>query len=707
MYKFGKAVVKGRFAILIISLILLVPSLFGMLGTRINYDILSYLPGDLDTMKGQDIMLEEFGKGGFAFVMIDGMQDKDVKELEKKFAEVDHVCDVIWYDSIADINLPKEALPKKLYDFFNSEDSTLMAVFFDKTSAADESLKALNEVKSIAGKQCFVAGMTAAISDIKDLTISETTGYVILAVCLTSAVLALTMDSFLIPVFFMLSVGMAILYNLGSNIFIGEISFITQALTAVLQLGVTIDYSIFLWHSYKEQQELHPGDNNEAMAQAISKTISSVVGSSVTTVAGFLALCFMSYKLGLDMGIVMAKGVVIGVIACVTVLPAMILIFDKALTKTMHRDLIPNLNKFSSFIIKHRAVCITAFLVILIPALYGYTHTDVYYDLTATLPKDLDSIVANTKLEEQFHMSTTHILMCDADLEPKAMNNMLSEMNKVDGVKFSLGLNSLLGPNIPKEVVPEKLTEALKSKNWQMVLIGSEYKTASDKVNKQIDSLQDILAKYDKKGMLIGEAPCTKDLITVTDRDFKVVSAVSMAAIFLIIFFVLRSFSLPLILVSVIEFAIFVNMAIPCYTKTTIPFIASIVIGTIQLGATVDYAILMSTRYKLERNSGHDKTEAVTIALSTSIKSIIVSALGFFAATFGVGVYSRVDMISQLCSLLSRGALISMVTVIFILPSMLMLFDPVIIRSTFGMKGARNTDKANKGRLGVHMPTVK
>ena len=704
MYKLGKAIVKSRFVILFLSLALLVPSVLGMLATRINYDILSYLPGSLDTMKGQDIMLDEFGKGGFAFVMIDGMQDKDVKELEKKFAQVDHVCDVIWYDSIADINLPKEVLPKKLYDFFNSDKATLMAVFFDETSAADGSLEALTEIKSIAGKECFVAGMTAAINDIKDLTVSETTGYVILAVCLTSLVLALTMDSFLIPVLFMISVGMAVLYNLGSNIFLGEISFITQALTAVLQLAVTIDYSIFLWHSYMEQKKEHPGDNNEAMAVAISKTISSVVGSSITTVAGFLALCFMSYKLGLDMGIVMAKGVVIGVIACVTILPSMILIFDKALTKTMHKDLVPSLDKLSKFIIKHRAVCITAFLVILIPALYGYTHTTVYYDLTATLPKDLDSIVANTKLEEEFHMSTTHVLMCDADLDSKSMNNMLSEMNKVDGVKFSLGLNSLLGPNIPKEVVPEKLTEALKSKNWQMVLIGSEYKTASDEVNAQIDTLQEILQKYDKKGMLIGEAPCTKDLITVTDRDFKVVSAVSILAIFLIIFLVLQSFSLPLILVAVIEFAIFVNMGLTCYLHTTIPFIASIVIGTIQLGATVDYAILMSTRYKSERNSGRDKTESVTIALQTSIKSIMVSALGFFAATFGVGIYSKVDMISQLCSLLSRGAIISMFTVILVLPSMLMLFDPVIIRSTFGMKNAKRERSRDHG---MQMPAIK
>ncbi|MBQ9868151.1 MAG: MMPL family transporter [Ruminococcus sp.] len=704
MYKFGKAVVKGRFIILILSFVLLVPSLIGMLGTRINYDILSYLPKDLDTMKGQDIMLDEFGKGGFAFVMIDGMQDKDVKKLESKLAKVDHVCDVIWYDSIADINLPKEVLPKKLYDFFNSENATLMAVFFDDTSASDASMKALEEVKDIAGKQCFVAGMTAAIDDIKDLTINETTGYVIIAVCLTSLVLALTMDSFLIPVFFMLSVGMAVLYNLGSNIFLGEISFITQALTAVLQLGVTIDYSIFLWHSYKEQQKLHPNDNKEAMAVAISKTISSVVGSSVTTVAGFLALCFMSYKLGLDMGIVMAKGVVIGVIACVTILPAMILIFDKALTKTMHRDLVPSLDKLSKFIIKHRAVCITAFLVILIPALYGYTHTNVYYDLTATLPKDLDSIVANTKLEEEFHMSTTHILMCDAELDSKSMNNMLKEMNKVDGVKFSLGLSSLIGPNIPREVIPDKLTQVLKSENWQMVLIGSEYKSASDEVNEQISKLQDIVEKYDKKAMLIGEAPCTKDLINITDRDFKVVSAVSILAIFLIIFFVLQSFSLPIILVSVIEFAIFVNMGLTSYLHTTIPFIASIVIGTIQLGATVDYAILMSTRYKSERNSGLGKTEAVTIALSTSIKSIIVSALGFFAATFGVGVFSKVDMISQLCSLLSRGAIISMITVIFMLPSMLMLFDPIIIRSTFGMKNAKRSKKSERG---VQMPAIK
>lgn len=704
MYKFGKAVVKCRFVIISLSIALLIPSVFGMLGTRINYDILSYLPKDLDTMRGQDIMLDEFGKGGFAFVMIDGMQDKDIKELENKFAKVDHICDVVWYDSIADIGLPREVLPKKLYDFFNSDNATLMAVFFDETSAADGSLEALEQIRSIAGKQCFISGMTAAISDIKDLTVSETTGYIILAVCLTSLVLAFTMESLLIPVLFMISVGMSVLYNLGSNIFLSEISFITKALTAVLQLGVTIDYSIFLWHSYKEQQSYHIGDNKEAMAVAISKTISSVVGSSVTTIAGFLALCFMSYKLGIDMGIVMAKGVVIGVIACVTILPSMILIFDKAINKTMHKDIIPSLDRLSKFIIRHRAVSITAFLVVLIPALYGYTHTDVYYDLTATLPKDLDSIVASTKLKDEFHMSTTHILLCDADMSSKSMNNMLDEINDVDGVKFSLGLNSLLGPNIPKQVVPQELTKSLKSENRQLVLIGSEYKTASNEVNRQITTIQNILEKYDKSAMLIGEAPCTKDLINVTDKDFKVVSSISILAIFLIIFFVLRSFSLPIILVAVIEFAIFVNMGLSCYLHTTIPFIASIVIGTIQLGATIDYAILMSTRYKSERSSGHDKTESVTIALQTSIKSVIVSALGFFAATFGVGIYSKVDMISQLCSLLSRGAIISMFTVVLILPSMLMLFDPIIVRSTFGMKSARKSDPKN---YGVQMPAVK
>lgn len=686
MQKFGRGVVKLRVPILIVSVLLLIPSIFGFLSTRINYDILSYLPSDIETMKGQDIMLDEFGKGGFSLVMLDGMDDKDVEKVKEKIEKVDHVCDVLWYDTLADVSLPKEVLPDDIYDFFNTDNSTMMAVFFDEATSADGSLEAVKEIRSIAGEQCFVSGMSSVVEDIKDLTMQEAPMYVVIAVILTSIILALTMDSFLIPLFFMLSVGMAIIYNMGTNFIQGEISFITEALAAVLQLAVTIDYSIFLWHSYKEEKEKHPGDNKEAMAVAIGKTITSVVSSSITTVAGFLALCFMSYELGMDMGIVMAKGVVIGVICCITVLPSMILVFDKALEKTMHKDLVPSLEKPSKFIIKHHAAFIVLFIVVLIPAVYGQINTNVYYNLTDTLPKDLNSVIANTKLDEEYNMATTHMLLVDADMEPKEVNSMLDEMGKVDGVSFSMSLDTLIGPSIPREIVPESVTKILKSDKWQLMLIGSEYKVASDEENAQIDELSKILKSYDKDGMLIGEAAATKDLIDITDHDFKVVNIVSIAAIFIIILIALRSVSLPIILVAVIEFAITVNMGVPCFTNTTIPFIASVVIGTIQLGATVDYAILMTTRYKTERNAGKDKHEAVTIALSTSMKSIMVSALGFFASTFGVGVYSSVDMISQLCTLMSRGAIISMITVICILPSMLMLFDKVIINTTMGMK---------------------
>lgn len=690
MQKFGRGVVKLRVPILIVSVLLLIPSIFGFVSTRINYDILSYLPSDIETMKGQDIMLDEFGKGGFSLVMLDGMDDKDVEKVKEKIEKVDHVCDVLWYDTLADVSLPKEVLPDDIYDFFNTDNSTMMAVFFDEATSADGSLEAVKEIRSIAGEQCFVSGMSSVVEDIKDLTMQEAPMYVVIAVILTSIILALTMDSFLIPLFFMLSVGMAIIYNMGTNFIQGEISFITEALAAVLQLAVTIDYSIFLWHSYKEEKEKHPGDNKEAMAVAIGKTITSVVSSSITTVAGFLALCFMSYELGMDMGIVMAKGVVIGVICCITVLPSMILVFDKALEKTMHKDLVPSLEKPSKFIIKHHAAFIVLFIVVLIPAVYGQINTNVYYNLTDTLPKDLNSVIANTKLDEEYNMATTHMLLVDADMEPKEVNSMLDEMGKVDGVSFSMSLDTLIGPSIPREIVPDSVTKILKSDKWQLMLIGSEYKVASDEENAQIDELSKILKSYDKDGMLIGEAAATKDLIDITDHDFKVVNIVSIAAIFIIIFIALRSVSLPIILVAVIEFAITVNMGVPCFTNTTIPFIASVVIGTIQLGATVDYAILMTTRYKTERNAGKDKHEAVTIALTTSMKSIMVSALGFFASTFGVGVYSSVDMISQLCTLMSRGAIISMITVICILPSMLMLFDKVIINTTMGMKKKEN-----------------
>ena len=697
MKNFGKAVVRLRILIVILALVLAVPAAIGMLKTRINYDILSYLPEDIDTMKGQQIMLDEYGKGGFAFVVVEGMEDKDVAALKSEFEKIDAVSDVLWYDSIADISIPKEILPEDIYSFFNNEDgsATMMAVFFNKATSADESLEAVVEMRKIAGKQCFINGMTAIVEDIKDLTMKETTAYVGIAVLLTSIILAVTMDSLLIPVFFMLSVGLAILYNLGTNIFLGQISFITQALTAVLQLAVTIDYSIFLWHSYKEQKE-NFSDKYEAMAEAIAQTISSVVSSSVTTVAGFLALCFMSYTLGLDMGIVMAKGVVIGVICCVTVLPSMILVFDKLLEKTIHKDIIPSMDKAASFIVKHHTVFVVLFIALLIPGIYGQTHTDVYYNLTDTLPTDLNSVIANTKLQDEFNITSTHMILCSADMKRSDVISMTDEMKKVDGVSMTMAFDTLIGSSIPEEAIPESVSGLLKEGGWQLMLVGSDYKVASPEVNAQVDELIDILKKYDDNGMVIGEAAATKDLISITKRDFAVVNTVSIAAIFIIILFALRSVSLPMILVAVIEFAITVNMAVPCFTHTKIPFIASVVIGTIQLGATVDYAILMTTRYKQERIDGKDKTEAVTIALATSMKSIMVSALGFFASTFGVGVYSSVDMISQLCTLMSRGALVSMVTVICALPSMLLLFDKVIINSTIGMKDTARREKAFK-----------
>ncbi|GAB5085058.1 MMPL family transporter [Ruminococcus sp. 25CYCFAH16] len=686
MVKFGKWIAKHRIIILVISVLLLIPSGIFMATTRINYDILSYLPKDIETMKGQDILMEDFGKGGFSMVMVEGMTDKEVVETKKKIEAIDHVADVVWYDTIADISLPKEVLPENLYDFFNSENSTLMVVFFDDATSGDGTMAAIEEMRAVTGKQCFISGMSAVLTDMKNLSDKESVMYIVIAVILVSLVLAVTMDSFLIPLFFMLSIGMAIIYNLGTNMFFGEISFITKALTAVLQLGVTMDFSIFLWHSYQENQLRFPGDKERAMGHAISNTISSVVGSSVTTIAGFLAMCFMSFTLGIDLGVVMAKGVVLGVISCVTILPSFILTFDRAIEKTRHKEIIPSMKKLSSFIVRKSWIFITAFVVLLIPAIYGYTHYDVYYNLDSTLPKDLDSIVANSKLTDEFNMSSTHMLLADSKMKSKDVNMMLKDMENVEGVSFALGLDTLIGPAIPEEIIPESVKSILKSDKWQLIMIGSEYMTASDEVNAQVEVLNDIAKSYDKNAMLIGEAPATKDLIEVTDNDFKTVSAVSIVLIFLIITVVLRSVSLPVILVTVIESAIFINMGIPAYTGTKLPFIASIVIGTIQLGATVDYAILMTTRYKKERFRGREKREAVEIALSTSIKSIIVSALGFFAATFGVGIYSSIDMISSLCTLMSRGAIISMFTVIFVLPSMFMILDKFICRTTLGFK---------------------
>lgn len=686
MINFGKGVVKLRIPILIVSIILLFPAALGYFHTRVNYDILTYLPKEIDTMKGQDILLDEFGTGAFSMCVVEGMEDQDISKMRKNMEKVDHVKKILWYDSLADLSIPKTMLPDKVQDAFINEDkdATLMVIFFDSSMSSDETMDAIEELRSVADKQCYISGMSAVVTDTKNLSDKEVPIYVLIAVILAVIVLSLTMDSALIPVFFLLSIGMAIIYNLGSNVFFGEISYVTQALAAVLQLGVTMDYSIFLWHSYEENQERFPDDKKRAMAHAISNTLTSVIGSSITTVAGFVALCFMSFTLGLDLGVTMAKGVIFGVICCVTVLPSMILVFDKAIDKTRHKAIIQDLGVISGWVVKHYKAFIITFIIVLIPALWGYTHYEVYYDLAGTLPGNLDSVIANDKLDETFAMNSTHIILCDSSLEPKEVNEMMSKIDDVDGVKATLGLDSLVGPTVPREMIPSDIKEVVMDENYQMLMISSEYKVASDEVNDQCDKIEKIMKKYDKNAMLIGEAPCTKDLITITNHDFNVVSTVSIGAIFLIIACVFKSISLPIILVAVIEFAIFINMGIPAFTGTKLPFIAGIVIGTIQLGATVDYAILMTTKYRKARYNGVEKQEAITSALGASMQSVIVSALSFFAATFGVGLYSNVDMIASLCSLMARGAIISMFVVIFILPSMFMIFDKIICKTSKG-----------------------
>ena len=684
MVNFGKKVVKYRVLILILGVLLLIPSVFGYLNTRVNYDVLTYLPDNIETMKGQDILVNDFGTGAFSMFIVDGMEEKDVAELKEKIEKVDHVANVIWYDSIADISVPMSMLPDDIYDVFNSDTGTMMAIFFDEGTSSDGTMDAIAQIRKIAGKQCFLSGMSAVVTDTKNLAEKETPVYVLIAVILAVIVLGLTMESFFVPLLFMLSIGMAIIYNLGSNYFMGEISYITKALAAVLQLGVTLDYSIFLMHSYEEQQMRYDGDKKRAMAHAISQTFSSVMGSSITTIAGFIALCFMSFTLGLDIGIVMVKGVIFGVIACVTILPSMILCCDKIIEKTKHKPFLPDIGRISDKVTKRYLVYVVLFLLFLFPAIYGNNHTAVYYNLDETLPKDLPSIIANEKLKEDYDMNTTHMILVDSSVSSTDVNKMIKEMDKVDGVKWALGLDSLVGPSVPSDMIPESVSSMLKNDKYQLLLVNSEYKVASDEVNAQIKTLNKILHKYDKNGMLIGEGPLTADLIDITDQDFKTVSAVSIGIIFVIILVLFKSISLPVILVGVIEFAIFVNMGIPYYTGTKLPFVASIVIGTIQLGSTVDYAILMTTRYKRERNHGANKHDAITTAHRVSAQSIMVSALSFFAATIGVGLYSNIDMISSLCILMARGALISMVVVIFVLPSMFMVFDKVIVKTSKG-----------------------
>lgn len=684
MVAFGKKVVKFRIPILIISILLLIPAGLGYVNTRVNYDVLTYLPEDIETMQGQDILVKDFGTGAFSMFIVDGMEDKEVSALKAKIENVEHVQKVLWYDSLADISMPKSMIPKDVYEVFNSDTGTMMAIFFDEGTSSDGTMEAIGEIRKLAGKQCFLSGMSAIVTDTKNLAEKETPLYVLIAVVLAVIVLGLTMDSYFIPLLFMLSIGMAIVYNLGSNYFFGEISYITKALAAVLQLGVTLDYSIFLMHSYEEQQVRYNGDKERAMAHAISQTFSSVIGSSVTTVAGFIALCFMTFTLGMDIGVVMVKGVILGVIACVTILPSMILCCDKWIMKTMHKPFLPDIGKISDKVTKRYMIYVILFLVLLFPAIYGNNHTAVYYNLDETLPKDLPSIIANEKLKKDYDMNTTHMILVDSSVESADVAKMIDKMDDVDGVKWALGLDALIGPAIPQDMIPNSVTDMLKNDKYQLLLVNSEYKVASDELNAQIKDLNKILHKYDKGGMLIGEGPLTADLIDITDTDFKTVSMVSIGIIFVIILILFKSISLPVILVGVIEFAIFVNMGIPYYTGTKLPFVASIVIGTIQLGSTVDYAILMTTRYKRERNHGAEKYDSITTAHRASVQSIMVSALSFFAATIGVGLYSNIDMISSLCILMARGAIISMIVVIFVLPSMFMVFDKVIVKTSKG-----------------------
>lgn len=691
MKKLAEKIVKFRIPILIISLLLLIPSVFGFLNMRINYDILYYLPDDIETMEGQDILMDEFGKGAYGMLVCNGLGSSDAITLADQLKNLDHVADVICYDDLTGGKLPKELLPNDIKDVFFSEnsDGMLMFLFFDTTSSADETMEAIEEIRHLTNEQCFLSSMSAIATDTKNLVENEMAVYTIIAVFLCLIVLFFTTDSFLIPVLFMISIGMAILYNLGSNFIQGEISYITMALVAILQLGVTMDYSIFLYHSYKEALE-QTADSKEAMANAIASTIVSVTGSSLTTVAGFLAMCFMTFTLGLDMGIVMAKGVVMGVICCVTVLPALILTFDKAIKKTSHKALQLKTDGITAFITKHSVIFAILIVVLWIPAIYGNNNVDVYYKLDESLPSYLESRQANKALEEEFDMNSVSMILVNSELSSKNTKEMLEEIQQVDGISFALGLDSVIGPMIPETLVPTEVKEMLTSDHWKLLIISSIYQVATDEINEQCETLETIIKQYDPDGMLIGEAAATKDLVRITDRDFKVVNFISIGAIFILIFFVLKSVSLPLILVMVIELAIFVNMAISYYTGTTLPFIASVCVGTIQLGATVDYAILMTTRYKKERMEGHTKKDAVSIALSTSINSIFASALGFFAATVGVGVYSDVDLIGSICMLLSRGALLSMVIVICALPAMFMLFDKVICKTTVGMTHLEN-----------------
>lgn len=699
MVKFGKWIARHKTFIVVLSVLLLAPSIFGFVNTRINYDLLSYLPETLETVEGQNLLVDEFGMGAFSMVIVEDMDNKDVQKLKARMEEVPHVKDVLWYDSFMDISVPMEMLPDRLYEAFNNGDATMMVALFDNTTSSDETMDAISQLRTLTKEQCFISGMSGVVTDIKNLSTEEMPVYVIIAAVLCLLVLGITMESFMVPFLFLLCIGMSIVYNLGTNFFLGEVSYVTQALTAVLQLGVTMDYSIFLLNSYEENKKRFEGDKQRAMAHAISNTFKSVLGSSITTVAGFMALCFMTFALGKNIGIVMSKGVILGVLTCITILPAFILTFDKLIEKTSHRPIIPELGKISDLITKYHLVFLILFLLMFYPAVHGNNNLDIYYNIDKGLPKTTESSIANEKLEKDFNMNTVYMALLEKGASAKEKSRLLEELNEVDGVKWAIGLNSLVGAGVPESMLPKEARDMLQSDHYEIQFICSDYKVATDEANAQVSAINDVVKAYGSGNMVIGEAPLTKDLAEVTDVDLRNVNIISIGAIFIIIMIVFKSISLPVILVTVIEFAIFVNMAISYYTGVSLPFVASIVIGTIQLGATVDYAILMTSKYQKARNQGNSKKDAIRLAHESSMKSILISGVSFFAATFGVGLYSKIDMIGALCTLLSRGAIISTLVVICILPAMFMIFDPVICRTSigFGTKKERKHHFINGG----------
>ena len=686
--KVTRWLVRHRILVILLCLVLIVPSLLGMAATKTKYDLLYYLPQDLETVRGQEILLQDFGKGAFSLLVTEGMSPREQADLETAVRVIPHVESVIGYQTLTKGQLPAEILPEDIRNRFSRGDCLLTAVFFDEGSSSEETMEAIEKIRAAAGEKCFVSGLSAVVTDTRNLVESQEGIYIAIAVALCALVLMITMDSFLLPLIFLACIGVSVLWNMGSNIFLGEISYITKAVAAVLQLGVTLDYSIFLWHSYKEQKAL-TADPDEAMVEAIRLTFTSILGSSLTTIAGFVSICFMSFTLGRDLGIVMSKGVVLGLLGTVVLLPCVIRLLDGAIEKTSHKPLLPDVGGIGRFVARHYRMLAVILVLLAVPAFWGYSQANVYYDMSRVMPQDLPSVIANRKLEETFGLSTTHLLLVDADVPQADVRSMADEMRRVDGVTDVFGLDTLLGAGIPESILPQETLSMVRSGRYQLMLINSSYVISSDEVNAQIDALNGILKKYDEGGMLIGEAPCTKDLIACTDHDFAVVSLISIAAIFVIILLVQKSFSLPVLLVAVIELAIATNLCIPWYTGKELPFVGPILISTIQLGATVDYAILLTTRYKQNRLAGQDRKQAVENAVASAARSILVSGLGFFAATYGVGLYSNVDMISSMCRLIARGALLSVAVVLLLLPAVLMLLDRLIVHTTLDMKTAR------------------